>query len=49
MFRKRKEAFESRDLKVNRLKTKVMVNKGIMEDGLSLSNVCPYGICGLMD
>ena len=36
-FLKWKEAFESKDLKVNHGKTKVMVSSGITKDGMSKS------------
>ena len=40
-FLKRKESFESKCLKVNIKKTKVMVSGGITKDGLSKSKVDP--------
>ena len=46
-FLKWKEAFESKGLKVNLEKTKVMVNSGITRDALSKSKVCPFGVCSL--
>ena len=44
-FLKWKEAFESKGLKVNLGKTKVMVSSCITQDGLSESNVDPCGVC----
>ena len=41
------EAFESKGLKVNVWKTKVMVSSGITQDGLSESNVDPCGVSSL--
>ena len=38
-----KEAFESKDLKVNLGKTKVMVSSGITKDGMSKSKVINVG------
>ena len=46
-FFKWKEAFESKCLKVNLGKTKVMVSGGITQDGLSKSKVDPCGVCRL--
>ena len=46
-FLKWKEAFESKGLKVNLRKTKVMVSGGITKDGMSKSKVEPYGACSL--
>ena len=46
-YLKWKEAFVSMGLKVNLGKTKVMVNSGITQDGLSKSNVDPCGVCSL--
>ena len=46
-FLKWKEAFESKGLKVNLGKTKVMVSSGITKDGLSKSKVDPCGVCSL--
>ena len=43
-FIKWKEAFESKGLKVNLGKTKVVVCGGITEDGMSKSNVDPCGV-----
>ena len=40
-FIKWKESFESKDLKVNHGKTKVMVSGGITMDGMSKSKVDP--------
>ena len=42
-----KEALESKGLKVNLGKTKVMVSSGITNDGLSKSIVDPCEICSL--
>ena len=42
-----KEAFESKSLKVNLGKTKVMVSSGVTKDGLSKSKVDPCGVCSL--
>ena len=42
-----KEAFESKGLKVNLGKTKVMVSGGITKDGLSKSKVDPCEVCSL--
>ena len=42
-----KEAFESKGLKVNLGKTKVMVSGSIIKDGMSKSNVDPCGVCSL--
>ena len=44
-FFKWKEAFESKGLKVNLGKTKVMVSGGITKDGLSKSKVDSCGVC----
>ena len=44
-FRKWKEAFENKGLKVNLEKTKVVVNGCITKDGLF--KVYPCGICSL--
>ena len=46
-FIKWKEAFESKGLKVNIGKTKVMVCGGITKDGMSKSKVDPCGVCSL--
>ena len=46
-FLKWKEAFESKGLKVNLGKTKVMVCSGITKDGMSKSKVDPCGVCNL--
>ena len=46
-FIKWKEAFESKGLKVNIGKTKVMVSSSITKDGLSKSNVDPCGVCSI--
>ena len=40
-----KEAFESTGLKVNLVKTKVMVSSDITQDGLSKGNVDPCRFC----
>ena len=41
------EAFESKGLKVDLEKTKIMVSDVITKDALSKSNVDPFGICSL--
>ena len=46
-FLKWKEAFESKSLKVNVGKTKVVVRGGISKDGLSESKVDPCGVYSL--
>ena len=46
-FLKWKEAFESKDLKANLGKTKVMVSGGITKNGISKSKVDPCGFCSL--
>ena len=46
-FLKWKEAIESKGLKVNLGKTKVMVSSGIAKDGLSKSKVDPCCFCSL--
>ena len=46
-FLKCKEAFESKGLKVNLGKTKVMVCGGITKDGISKSKVDPCSVCCL--
>ena len=46
-FFKWKDAFESKGLKVNFGKTKVMVGGGITQGGLSESKVDPCGVCSL--
>ena len=46
-FFKWKEAFESKDLKVNLGKTKVMVSGGITKDDMSKINVDPCGVNSL--
>ena len=46
-FLKWKEAFESKGLKVNLVKTKVMVCCGITKDGASKSKVDPCVVCSL--
>ena len=46
-FLKWKKAFESKDLKVNLGKTKLMVCGDITKDGLSKSKVDPSGDCSL--
>ena len=46
-FIKWKEAFESKCLKVNLGKTKVMVSVGITKDGMSKSKVDPCGVYSL--
>ena len=40
-------SFESKDLKVNLVKSKVMISGSITQDGLSIGKVDPYGICCL--
>ena len=47
MFPKWKEAFESKGLRVNLGKTKVMVRCGITKDGMSKSKVDSCGVCSL--
>ena len=42
-------AFESKGLKVNLEKTKVMVCGGITKDGMSKSKVDPCGVCCLRE
>ena len=42
-----KDAFESKGLKFNIVKAKVMVSSGITKDGKSKSNVGPCGVCSL--
>ena len=44
-FIKWKEAFQSKDMKVNRGETKVMVSGGITNDGMCKSKVDPCGPC----
>ena len=44
---KLKEAFESKGLKVNLGKTKVMVNGDMTKDGMSKSKVVSCGVCSL--
>ena len=46
-FLKWKEAFESKCMKVNLGKTKVIVSSGITQDGLPKSKIDPYGVCSL--
>ena len=46
-FLRRKEAIESKGLKVNFGKTMSMVSGGITKDGLSKSKVDPSGVCSL--
>ena len=46
-FIKWREAFESKGLKINLGKTKVMVCGGITQNGLSKSKVDPCGVCSL--
>ena len=46
-FLKWKEAFESKGLKVNLGKTKVMVSGGIIKDGMSKSKDDLCGVCSL--
>ena len=46
-FLKRKEAFDSKCLKINLGKTKVMVSDSITKDGMSKSNVDPCGVGSL--
>ena len=47
-FLKWKEAFESKGLKVNLEKTKVMVCGGITKNGMSKSKVDPCVVCSLI-
>ena len=44
-FLKWNEGFESKGLKVNHGKTKVMVSSGITKDGISKCKVDPCGVC----
>ena len=44
-FLKWKEAFESKGLKVKLGENEVMVSSGLSQDGLSISNVGPCGVC----
>ena len=44
-----KEVFDSKGLKVNLGKTKVMVSGDITKDGLSKSNVDLCGVCSLRE
>ena len=44
-FLRWKEAFESKSMKVNLRKIKVLASSGIVKDGLSKSNVDPCGVC----
>ena len=46
-FSKLKEAFESKGLKVNIGKTKMMISGGITKDGMSKSKVDPCMVCSL--
>ena len=46
-FLKWKEVFESKGLKVNPGRTKVMVSSRISQDGLSKRKVDPCGVCSL--
>ena len=46
-FLKWREAFESGGLKVNLVKTKVMVSSGVTKHGLSRSKVAPCWVCSL--
>ena len=46
-FLKWKEAFESKGLKVNLLKTKVMLSGDITKDGISKRKVDACGVCRL--
>ena len=46
-YLKWKEAFDSKFLKVNLVKTKVMVSGRITNDGISKSNDDPCGVCCL--
>ena len=46
-FLKLKEAFESKGLKANLGKTKVMVSGGITKDDLSKIKADPCGVCSL--
>ena len=48
-FLKWKEAFESKSLKLNFGKTKVMVSVGKTKDGLSKSEVNPCEVCSRTD
>ena len=48
-FFKWKKAFDSKDMKVNRRKTKVMVRGGITKDGMSKNKVDPCGVSSLRD
>ena len=45
MFRKLKEAFECKGLKVNLGKTKIMVSGDITKDCMSNGKVDPCGVC----
>ena len=47
MFLQLKDAFESKGLKVNLGKKKVMVSSGIVQDGLSKSNVDSFRVYSL--
>ena len=42
-----KEALDTKGLKVNIVKTKVMVNGGITKDGLYENKVAPCGFCSI--
>ena len=46
-FIKWKLAFESKGLKVNLGKTKVMISGSITKDGMSKSKIDPCGVCSL--
>ena len=46
-FFKWKEAFESKGLRVDLGKTKVMVSGSITKNGLSNNKVDPHGVCSL--
>ena len=46
-FLKWKEPFESKGVRVNLGKTKVMVSSGITYGGMSKSKVDPCGVCSL--
>ena len=46
-FLKWKESFDSKGLKVNLRKTRVMVSGNITKDGLSKRKVDPWGVCSL--
>ena len=46
-FSKLKEVFESKGLKANLGKIKLMFSSGITQDGLSKSKVDPCGVCNV--